>query len=156
MNRYAMIITIIVALATLSGCTAIILKKPIEKENKVWKVVISRAYDNVPYQTGNTIFQPEHGHRLIRFTATITNKTNRARVFNLENVILAYNNKASRPSFVDGAKGINLQFKHNPKLAPRETISRILYYVFPNELTPNKIHIKGMGTFKLPFYKKKI
>lgn len=154
-KKYKYIIALVV-FSVLSGCTATILKKPITKQNKAWKVSVIHGYDNVPYTRGNTIFQPEHGHRLIRITLKIENKTNRAREFKLDQVVLAHKNKATTPSIVDANKGVTFRANRRPKLAPRETITRLLYYVFPNELKPDRVYIKGIGSYKLPDYKKKI
>lgn len=144
------------ALILLSGCTATILKKPITKQNKTWKVAVIHGYDNVPYTRGNTIFQPEHGHRLIRITLKVENRTNSSKVFKLDQVVLAHKDKATTPSIVDTNKRVTFRANRRPKLAPRETITRLLYYVFPNELKPDRVYIKGIGTYKLPDYKKKI
>ena len=146
----------IVALISLFGCTATIMKQPIVKENRTWKVTISKAYDNVPYTRGNTIFQPESGHRLIRFTIKVENKTNKSKVFRLSDVVLAHKKNGTTPSIIDAGKGVNFRADGTPKLAPKETISRVLYYVFPTELKPDRVYIKGLGTYALPDYKKRI
>jgi len=138
-------------LALAAGCATTLIADTVTRQADGWTFSLERLRDgpNSVAVTGNTIYKPQSGDRLIWAYFKIQNGTSQTRVMGYDACDLDLDDGHVFPSLVTRYNGIMSEMEKNETYPPGDHNYRILIYAYPEGHMPTRLKCANM-VFDVP------
>lgn len=134
-----------------AGCGTTLIADAVTRQADGWVFILQRLRDgpNSVAVTGNTIYKPESGQRLIWAYFKIQNSGDRPRVMGYDACDLDMADGHALPALVTPYNGISYEMEKNETYPPGSSNYRVLIFSYPEGRMPTRLKCADM-IFEIP------